>query len=68
MPVFDFIRRTMPWTNPQSLTTREVYALTAYVFYLNGIIAEDAVMNQDTLPEVHMPNEDGFITIYPEKY
>lgn len=63
--VFDYIRRTMPYQQPQSLSDDQVYALTAYLLYLNGIIAEDEAMNAQTLPEVRMPNRDGFILAYP---
>ena len=52
----------MPWNEPKSLTNEEVYALSAYVFSLNGLIKPDAVMNAQTLPQVQMPNRDGFIT------
>tara|TARA_R100000900_G_scaffold536_1_gene1135 strand:- start:417355 stop:417906 length:552 start_codon:yes stop_codon:yes gene_type:complete len=63
--IFDYIRRAMPFENPQSLTNDEVYALTAYLLFENGIIDEDDVMNSETLPEVEMPNEEGFILAYP---
>ncbi len=59
---FDYVRRAMPWNEPKSLTNEEVYALSAYVFSLNGLIKPDAVMNAQTLPQVQMPNRDGFIT------
>jgi cytochrome c len=59
--LFDYTRRAMPTTRPQSLTNDEVYAVTAYLLYLNGIIAENAEMNPTTLPHVKMPNRDGFI-------
>lgn len=65
--VFDFIRRAMPWQQPKSLTDDEAYALTAYIFALNKLIAEDATMNAETLPKVRMPNRDGFIVRFPEK-
>ena len=51
----------MPTTKPLSLTNNEVYAVTAYLLFLNGIIREDEVMNAQTLPAVRMPNRDGFI-------
>lgn len=63
--VFDYIRRAMPFQAPQSLTDDEVYALTAYLLAQNGVIAEDEVMNARTLPEVRMPNRDGFVLAYP---
>jgi len=66
--VFDFIRRSMPWNQPKSLTADEVYATTAYVLKLNGIIGDNDVINADTLPKVRMPNRDGFISAYPAKH
>jgi mono/diheme cytochrome c family protein len=62
--VFDVIRRSMPMTAPGSLSDNEVYALTAYLLFLNNIIDEYGVMNASKLPKVKMPNEDGFINIY----
>jgi len=59
--LFDYTRRSMPATKPLSLTDIEVYAVTAYLLYLNGIIAETAEMNAQTLPQVKMPNRDGFV-------
>ena len=59
--LFDYVRRAMPITNPLSLTNDEVYAVTAYVLHLNGIVGEEAQMNAATLPRVKMPNRDGFI-------
>ena len=63
--IFDYVRRAMPYLQPQTLTNDEVYALTAYLLFLNGIIAEDDVMNAQTLPEVKMPNRDSFVLAYP---
>lgn len=65
--IFDYVRRAMPFQTPQSLTNDEVYALTAYLLALNGLIDEDEVMNARTLPDVRMPNRDGFILAYPER-
>jgi cytochrome c len=59
--LFDYTRRAMPTTKPLSLTNDEVYAVTAYLLFLNGIIREDQVMNAQTLPAVRMPNRDGFV-------
>ena len=59
--LFDYVRRAMPISNPLSLSDDEVYAVSAYVLFLNGIVGEDAVMNAQTLPRVKMPNRDGFI-------
>ena len=65
--VFDYIRRSMPFTTPQSLSDDQVYALTAYLLYLNGIIEEDDVMDARTLSQVRMPNRDGFVLAYPSR-
>ena len=59
--LFDYIRRSMPMDRPQSLTANEVYALSAYILNLNGIIPDSAVMDQRTLAQVQMPNRNGFI-------
>ena len=59
--LFDFIRRAMPANAPKSLTDEETYQLAAYVLYLNGLVAEDEIMNAQTLPQVRMPNAEGFI-------
>lgn len=63
--LFDYVRRAMPIANPLSLTDDEVYAVTAYVLFLNGIVGEDAQINAQTLPQVKMPNRDGFISDWP---
>ena len=65
--LFDYIRRAMPWTQPRSLTNDEVYALTAYILSLNKLIRENDTMDAQTLPQVKMPNRDGFIVHYPDK-
>ena len=57
----------MPYGAPMSLKNEEVYALTAYLLHLNGIVGENDVMNAETLPRVKMPNRDGFINAYPER-
>jgi cytochrome c len=65
--IFDFTRRAMPWQQPRSLTNDEVYALTAYILALNKLIGENDEMNAKTLPNVKMPNRDGFIIRFPGK-
>ncbi|MBI3049635.1 MAG: cytochrome c [Acidobacteria bacterium] len=63
--VWDFINRAMPWTKPGSLTADEVYAVTAYVLYLNDIIKESDVLDAASLPKVRMPHRDDFIPAQP---
>ena len=65
--VFDYVRRAMPYIQPQSLSNDEVYAVTAYLLHLNGIIGESDEMNARTLPAVKMPNRDNFIIMYPAR-
>lgn len=65
--LFDVIRRSMPMTAPGSLTNNEVYAVTAYLLFLNNIISKDEVINSETLAKVKMPNESGFVNVYEEE-
>lgn len=62
--LFDYIRRAMPYQTPGALTADEVYALTAYVLYLNGIVDESAELDAESLPAVEMPNRDNFEWAY----
>ena len=65
--VFDYVRRSMPYIQTQSLSDNEVYAVTAYLLNLNGIIGENDEMNAQTLPKVKMPNQSNFIIMYPSR-
>lgn len=58
--VWDYINRATPQGNIGSLSHDEVYALTAYILNLNGIIGTDEAMDAATLPKIRMPNRDGF--------
>ncbi len=60
--LFDYVRRAMPFDAPQSLTPDQVYAVCAYVLYLNGLIAQDAILDAETLPKVEMPNRAHFVS------
>jgi cytochrome c len=59
--VWDYINRTMPFGRPRSLPADDVYAVTAYLLFLNGIIEEREIVSQTTLPRIRMPNRDGFV-------
>jgi mono/diheme cytochrome c family protein len=59
--VFDYVKRAMPLVAPGSLSDDEVYAVSAFILAEAGIIGQDQVMNATTLPEVVMPNRDGFV-------
>ena len=63
--VFDYVNRAMPLTAPGSLTADEVYAVSAYILFLNDIIPENAVMDAQSLPAVIMPARDRFVPDCP---
>ena len=51
----------MPFQESKSLTADEVYAVSAYILNLNGIVGSNDVLDAQSLPKVRMPNRDGFI-------
>jgi len=67
--LFDYIKRAMPLTTPDTLSDDDVYALCAYILARAGIVDADARMDARTLAGVRMPNRDGFIAdSRPEKF
>jgi S-disulfanyl-L-cysteine oxidoreductase SoxD len=58
--LWDYINRAMPFPTPHTLSPDDVYALTAYILNLNGIVPDDFVADKDSLPKVKMPNRDSF--------
>jgi cytochrome c len=63
--VWDYINRAMPLNREGTLTADEVYALTAFLLYINDVIPEDEIIDAQSLPKVPMPNRDGY-TAHPE--
>jgi cytochrome c len=61
--LFDFTRRSMPMDAPATLSDDQIYAVSAYVLYLNRIVGLDDRLDADSLPRVRMPNRDGFIGV-----
>src|SRR4029077_332532 len=59
--LFDYVRRAMPFQESKSLTADELYAVSAYILNLNGIIGPNDAIDAHSLPKVSMPNRDGFI-------
>jgi cytochrome c len=59
--LWDYIHRAMPFDRPATLTNEQVYSLTAYVLFLNGIVSENAVIDARALPKIEMPNRHGFV-------
>ncbi len=62
--LWDYIRRAMPWNAPKSLSTDEVYAVTAYLLNLAGVLPDDFVLSDATMPaaQARMPNRLGLST------
>ena len=59
--VYDYVRRAMPFGNARSLSDDEVYAVTAYLMYLNDLVDEEFELNSDNFLETRLPNEENFI-------
>ncbi|HTK28689.1 MAG TPA: cytochrome c [Vicinamibacterales bacterium] len=59
--VWDYIHRAMPFDHPGTLSVDDVYSVTAYVLFLNGLVGEQQVIDQATLPAIAMPNRKGFV-------
>jgi S-disulfanyl-L-cysteine oxidoreductase SoxD len=59
--IYNAIAVSMPMFRPSTLAPDEIYSLTAYILYHNGLIKEDDVMDRKTLPEVTMPDRYNFI-------
>jgi S-disulfanyl-L-cysteine oxidoreductase SoxD len=62
--LWDYINRAMPWTSPKSLTTEEVYAVTAFLLNLGNVVPDDFVLSDKNMAEVQnrMPNRNGMTT------
>ncbi|MCR9088753.1 MAG: c-type cytochrome [Rhodobacteraceae bacterium] len=58
---WDYVNRSMPFGNAQTLTPDEVYAIVAYILYSNDLVEDDFVLSHETFLDVEMPNADGFI-------
>jgi S-disulfanyl-L-cysteine oxidoreductase SoxD len=59
--LFDYIRRAMPQNAPQSLSNEDVYAVSAYILNMNGLLPTDAVLDAKTLSAIKMPNRGMFV-------
>ncbi|MCB1343572.1 MAG: c-type cytochrome [Pseudooceanicola sp.] len=58
---FDYVNRSMPFGNAQTLTTDEVYAVVAYILYSNDLVEDDFVLSNENLLDIDLPNKDGFV-------
>lgn len=59
--VFDYVKRAMPFGNARSLSDDQVYALTAYLLYLNDLVDEDFELSSENFASIEMPNMANFI-------
>jgi cytochrome c len=59
--LFDYVRRAMPYPSPGSLSADDTYAVAAYILNLNGLVPVDARLDKAILPNIRMPNRDGFV-------
>lgn len=60
--LFDYIRRAMPQNAPQSLSNEGVYAVSAYILNLNGLLPADATLDAKMLSAIRMPNRSMFVS------
>src|SRR6202140_4590431 len=60
--LFDYIRRAMPQNSPQSLDNDDVYAVSAYILNLTGLLAADATLDAKALGAIRMPNRNMFVS------
>ena len=58
--VWDYVHRAMPFGAAQSLSDDEVYAVTAYLLYLNDLVDDDFVLSAEALAETRLLNEEAF--------
>jgi S-disulfanyl-L-cysteine oxidoreductase SoxD len=58
--LFDYIRRAMPQNAPQSLSNQDVYAVSAYILNMNGLLPVDATLDARSLSAIKMPNRSMF--------
>src|ERR1700750_1130361 len=59
--LFDYIRRAMPQNAPQSLSNEDVYAVSAYILNLNGLLPDNATLDAKSLASIKMPNREKFV-------
>ena len=59
--LFDYIRRAMPQNAPESLSNDDVYAVSAYILHLNGLLPADAAIDAKTMAAIKMPNRNMFV-------
>jgi S-disulfanyl-L-cysteine oxidoreductase SoxD len=59
--LFDYILRAMPQNAPESLSNDDVYAVSAYILNMNGLLPADATLDAKALSAIKMPNRSMFV-------
>jgi len=59
--LWDYINRAMPYAQPESLSDSEVYAITAYVLFLNDLVDDDFVLSFENFSTIDLPNKSNFV-------
>jgi cytochrome c len=64
--LWDYIHRAMPWNAPKSLKVDEVYAVSAFLLNLGGVVPDDFVLSDRTMAEAQarLPNRNGMTTAH----
>ncbi len=65
--IFDYTRKAMPHNAPKTLTANQVYALTAYILYLNDLLEADSTLDQDSILKIEMPGKKRGKAVWVEK-
>jgi S-disulfanyl-L-cysteine oxidoreductase SoxD len=65
--LFDYIRRAMPFPSPKSLSDEDVYSVTAFILYCNGLIKEKESIDANSLPRLAMPGRDNLTDLWAKQ-
>ena len=56
---WDYVRRSMPFGNAQTLSVDDTYAIVAYILYSNDLVEDDFILSNENFLEVEMPNAEA---------
>jgi S-disulfanyl-L-cysteine oxidoreductase SoxD len=57
---WDYVHRSMPFGQAQTLSVDDTYAILAYILYSNGLVDDDFELSHENFTEIRLPNEAGF--------
>jgi cytochrome c len=58
--ILDYVRRAQPFGNAQSLSNDDIYAVVAFILFLNDIVDQDFELTKESFRNIRMPNVQGF--------